>query len=56
MLASHREEMTSQLQANKVTIEAVKSQAERKRQSEIEEMKIQHENDQGKRDLGGLNG
>jgi len=44
---SHREEMTSQLQANKLTIDAVKSQAEQKRLKDIEEVTIQHENDQG---------
>ena len=44
---SHREELTSQLQANKLTIDAVKSQAEQKRQKDIEELNIQHEDDQG---------
>ena len=43
----HREEITSQLQANKLTIEAVKSQAEQKRLKDIEELNIEHENDQG---------
>ena len=43
----HREEITSQLEANKLTIEAVKSQAEQKRLKDIEELNIEHENDQG---------
>lgn len=43
----HREEITSQLQANKLTIEAVKSQAEQKRLKDIEELNIEHESDQG---------
>lgn len=43
----HREEITSQCQANKLTIEAVKSQAEQKRLKDIEELNIEHENDQG---------
>ncbi|KAJ7390367.1 hypothetical protein OS493_025618 [Desmophyllum pertusum] len=43
---SHRDEITSQLQANKLMIDAVKSQAEQKRAKDIEEMTIQHENDQ----------
>ncbi|XP_029195502.2 protein FAM184A-like [Acropora millepora] len=42
----HREEMTSQLQANKLTIDAVKSQAEQKLLNDIEELTVQHENDQ----------
>lgn len=44
---SHRDEITSQLQANKLMIDAVKSQAEQKRVKDIEELTIQHENEQG---------
>ncbi|XP_027039742.1 protein FAM184A-like [Pocillopora damicornis] len=43
---SHRDEITSQLQANKLMIDAVKSQAEQTRMKDIEEIKIKHENDQ----------
>ena len=44
---SHRDEITSQLQANKLMVDAVKSQAEQKRVKDIEELTIQHENEQG---------
>lgn len=43
---SHRDEITSQLQANKLMIDAIKSQAEQTRMKDIEEIKIKHENDQ----------
>ncbi|XP_068709021.1 protein FAM184A-like [Montipora foliosa] len=43
---NHREEMTSLLQANKLTIDAVKSQAEQRRLKDIDELTMQHENDQ----------
>ena len=48
---NHREEMTSLLQANKLTIDAVKSQAEQRRLKDIDELTMQHENDQGLRTL-----
>lgn len=44
---SHRDEITSQLQANKLMIDAVKSQAEQQRVKDIEELTIQQENEQG---------
>ena len=44
---SHRDEITSQLQANKLMVDAVKSQAEQKRVKDIEELMIQYENEQG---------
>ena len=44
---SHRDEITSQLQANKLMIDAIKSQAEQTHMKDIEEIKIKHENDQG---------
>ena len=50
----HREEMTSQLQANKLTIDAVKSQAEQKLLNDIEELTVQHENDQGLKKMHSL--
>lgn len=43
---SHRDEITSQLQANKLMIDAVKSQAEQTHIKDIEEIKVKHENDQ----------
>ena len=50
----HREELTSQLQANKLTIDAVKSQAEQKLLNDIEELTVQHENDQGLKKMHSL--
>lgn len=50
----HREEMTSQLQANKLTIDAVKSQAQQKLLNDIEELTVQHENDQGLKKMHSL--
>ena len=50
----HREEITSQLQANKLTIDAVKSQAEQKLLNDIEELTVQHENDQGLKKMHSL--
>ena len=46
--------MTSQFQANKVTIDAVKSQAEQKLLNDIEELTVQHENDQGLKKMQSL--